>query len=137
MTQAVALKNCGEEYGGYISYKTLRQYYETYLDFATTWADIEDPDAGEEQEMERVRTACVKCYLLYLVGCLLFGDKSNKRIELVYLTTMEDGYARMRNYSWGEMTLAYLYHCLAEASLPGDRALGGSVTPLTVKNCHI
>jgi hypothetical protein len=90
--QAVAMKNCREEYGGYTSYKLLRQYYETYLDSATRLADIEDPDTREEQELQRVRTACVKCYLLYLVGCLLFGDKSNKRIELVYLKTMEDGY---------------------------------------------
>jgi len=49
---------------------------------------------------------------------LLFGDRSNKRIELVYLTTMEEGYAGMRNYSWGGMTLAYLYAKLAEACLP-------------------
>jgi len=82
----------------------------------------------------RVRKFCVTCYLLYLVGCLLFGDRSNKRVELVYLTTMEEGYARMRNYSRGEMTLAYLYVELAEACLPGDRALGGSVTLLTVRN---
>ncbi|RHN64984.1 putative aminotransferase-like, plant mobile domain-containing protein [Medicago truncatula] len=44
---------------------------------------------------------------------------------------MEDGYTGMRNYSWGGMTLAYLYHCLSEASLHGERALGGSVTLLT------
>jgi len=60
-------------------------------------------------------TFCVKCYLLYLVGCLLFGDRSNKWIELVYLTTMEEGYVGMRNYSWGGMTLEYLYGELAEA----------------------
>jgi len=47
---------------------------------------------------------------------------------------MEDGYAGMRNYSWGGMTLTYLYGELAEACLPGDRALGGSVTLLTVRN---
>jgi len=32
------------------------------------------------------------------------------------------------------MTLAYLYAELAEACLPGGRALGGSVTLLTVRN---
>ena len=92
------MKNCNEEYGGYISYKALREYYEGYLDAATRLSDPQNP--RDPQELERVRTACVKCYLLYLVGCLLFGDKSNKHIELVYLTTMEDGYAEMRNYSW-------------------------------------
>jgi hypothetical protein len=97
VSQADAEKNCGEEYGGYISYPKLRELYTRYLDRATRLADPEDP--GDPEELERVRTFCVKCYLLYLVGCLLFGDKSNKRIELVYLTTMEDGYTRMRNYS--------------------------------------
>ena len=32
VTQAVAMKNCGEEYNGYISYKVLREYYSSYLD---------------------------------------------------------------------------------------------------------
>jgi len=94
-------------------------------------ADTEDVE--ELEELERVMTYCVKSYLLYLIGCLLFGDRSNKRIELVYLRTMADGYAGMRNYSWGGMTLAYLYGELAEACRPGDRALGGSVTLLTVR----
>ncbi|RHN70569.1 hypothetical protein MtrunA17_Chr3g0136941 [Medicago truncatula] len=44
---------------------------------------------------------------------------------------MEDGYAGMRNYLWGGMTLAYLYSELAEGCLPGDRQIGGSVTLLT------
>ena len=99
VTQAVVVKNCNEEYGGYISYKMPREYYEGYLDSATRLSDPQTPE--EEQELERVMTGCVKCYLLYLVGCLLFGDKSNKHIELVYLTTMKDDYARMRNYSVG------------------------------------
>nr|ABE80141.2 IMP dehydrogenase/GMP reductase, putative [Medicago truncatula] len=44
---------------------------------------------------------------------------------------MEGGLAGMRNYSWGGMALAYLYGELVDACLPGDRALGGSVTLLT------
>jgi len=94
VSPADALKNCDEEYGGYISHRTLREYYSSYLDTTTRLADPGDP-----KELQRVRTSCVKCYLWYLIGCLLFGDKSNKRIELVYLMTMENGYAGMRNYS--------------------------------------
>jgi len=78
------------------------------------------------QERDRCRTACVKYHLLYLVRYLLFGDKSNKRIELIYLTTMDD-YARMGDYSWGWMTLAYTYHCLSKVSLPNGKALGGTL----------
>jgi len=126
-----AEKICNKEYNGYISYPKLKELYTTSFGRANILADIEDPE--ELEELERVRTYCVKCYLLYLIGCLLFGDRSKKRIELVYLTTMEDGYAGMRNYSWGGMTLAYLYSELAEACLPGDKQIGGSVTLLTVR----
>ena len=132
VTQAVAVKNYNEEYGGYISYKALREYYEGYIDSATRLSNPKN--LGDPQKLERVLTAYVKSYFLYLVGCLLIGDKSNKCIELVYLTTMEDGYAGMHNYSWGGMTVAYLYDEIAEARLPGDRALGGNVTLLTVRN---
>ncbi|XP_039687613.1 protein MAINTENANCE OF MERISTEMS-like [Medicago truncatula] len=124
-----AEKICNQEYGGYISYPRLRDFYTSYLGRANVLAGTEDPE--EVEELERFRTYCVRCYLLYLVGCLLFGDRSNKRIELIYLTTMADGYAGMRNYSWGAMTLAYLYGELADACRPGHRALGGSVTLLT------
>jgi hypothetical protein len=86
------------------------------------------------QERDIRRDACVKFFLLYLFGCLLSGDKSNKHIELIYLTTMED-YATMDDYSWGGMTLAYLYHCLSEVSLSNGKALGGSTTLLMVINC--
>jgi hypothetical protein len=134
-SQREAEKICNREYGGYISYPKLREFYSTHLGRANILADTEDPE--ELEELGRVRTYCVKCYLLYLVGCLLFGDRSNKRIELIYLTTMEDGYAGMRTYSWGGMALACLYHELAEACLPGDRQLGGSVTLLTVRKIKL
>ncbi|XP_039684137.1 protein MAINTENANCE OF MERISTEMS-like [Medicago truncatula] len=129
VAQHEAEKICNHEYGGYISYPRLRDFYTWYLGRANVLAGTEDLE--EVEELERVRTYCVRCYLLYLVGCLLFGDRSNKRIELIYLTTVADGYAGMRNYSWGAMTLAYLYGELADACRPGHRALGGSVTLLT------
>jgi len=127
-----AEKIYGTEYGGYISYPKLREFYTRYLDRANRLVDTNDQE--EMEELERIRKFCVRCYLLYLVGSLFFGDRSNKHIELVYLTTMEDGYAGMHNYSWGGMTLTYLYDELAETCLPGDKALGGNVTLLTVRN---
>ena len=108
VSQTEAEKISGTEYGGFISYPKLRELYTRYLDRANKLAGTE-----EMEELERVRKFFVRFYLLYLVGCLLFGERSNKRIELVYLMTMEDGYAGMRNYSWGGMTLAYLYNELA------------------------
>ncbi|XP_039685139.1 protein MAINTENANCE OF MERISTEMS-like [Medicago truncatula] len=102
------------EYDGYISYPKLKELYTRHFGRANIFADTKDPE--EMEELERVRNFCVR---------------SNKHIELVYLTTMEGGLAGMRNYSWGGMALAYLYGELVDACLPGDRALGGSVTLLT------
>jgi hypothetical protein len=39
VTQAVAVANCNEEYGAYISYKTLRDYYEDCLDESIRLSD--------------------------------------------------------------------------------------------------
>ena len=80
------MENCKDEYGAYINYKELRKYYEDYLNDAIRLSDAQTPK--EVQKLGRVRNAYVKCYLLYLVGCLLFGDKSNKQIELIYPTTI-------------------------------------------------
>jgi hypothetical protein len=40
---ADAVINCNAEYGGYISSKALREYYEGYLDAATRLSDPENP----------------------------------------------------------------------------------------------
>jgi len=91
VSQKESEKICGTEYGGYISYPKLKELYTRYLGRANILADTEDPE--ELEELGRVRKILCEVYLPYIVGCLLFGDRSNKRIELVYLTTMEEGYA--------------------------------------------
>jgi len=58
-----AEKICNKEYGGYVSYPKLKELYTTSLGKANTLAELE--------ELERVMTCYVKCYLLYLVGCLV------------------------------------------------------------------
>ena len=78
MLRHEAEKICGTEYGGYISYSKLRELYTRYLDRANRLVDTKDPE--EMEELERVRKFCVRCYLLYLVEYLLFGDRSNKHI---------------------------------------------------------
>lgn len=129
VTQEYAVKNCKTEYGGYISYKALKELYEDHLSVATRLALAETQE--QLQELARRRDACVRCFLLYLLGCTLFSDLSNKHIDLVYLHTMET-FAGMRDYSWGGMALAYLYHTLSEASSLAGKRIGGSTTLLMV-----
>jgi len=68
----VAVKNCKDEYNAYISYKTLKTFYEDHLYVATRLRDAQTMEHVQERDMRK--NACVKCYLLYSVGCLVFGD---------------------------------------------------------------
>ena len=60
---------------GHISYPTLKRLYEAHLTEAR-W--LVDPQTREEmQESGRRRQWCVRSFLLYLVGCALFTNKTN------------------------------------------------------------
>ena len=56
----------------------------------------------------------MRSFLLYLVGCALFTNKTNRHIDLIYLDCMADLQA-IGKWSWGGMTLAYLYDYLDDS----------------------
>jgi len=60
----------------------------------------------------------VKAYLLYLVGCTLFSDKSGTRVSIDNLKLSED-LDLVSSYAWGDVALAYLYRQLGNASRDG------------------
>jgi len=62
VTRVEAAKNFKGECRAFISYKALNKYYEDYLDDAIRLSDPQTPQ--DPHELERVRTACVKSYLL-------------------------------------------------------------------------
>ena len=63
------------ESAGHISYPTLKRVYEDHL---TEARRLENPQTREEmQERGRRRQWCVRSFLLYLVGCALFTNKTN------------------------------------------------------------
>jgi len=83
------------------------------------------------QERDRKRQWCVKSFLLYLVGSTLFTNKMNIHIDLIYLDCMADLQA-IGKWSWGGMTLAYLYDYLHDSVLLNNRTMTGCVTLLMV-----
>jgi len=106
MSDAAARVEAKTEYGAHISYVTLKRLYEAHLIKARR---LEDPQSREEMlESDRRRQWCVRSFLLYLVGSALFTNKTNRHIDLVYLDRVTDLQA-IGKWSWGEMTLAYLY----------------------------
>ena len=57
--------------------------------------------------VEQVECAA-RGYLLYLLGCTLFTNKSSTRVSIYYLSLLMD-LGRVHHYAWGPAALAYLY----------------------------
>jgi len=66
-----------------------------------------ETEYGVTQEVQRLQDQAVRIYLLYLVGIMLFTDKSQNVVDVVYLR-----YFRYLDlvvgYSWGVTALAHL-----------------------------
>ncbi|KAJ1391828.1 Aminotransferase-like, plant mobile domain [Sesbania bispinosa] len=68
-----------------------------------------------------------RAYLLHLVGCTIFTDKSASNVRVQYLE-MFRVLAAVGHIAWGAVALAYLYEQLNEASLHQTRQLAGYST---------
>ncbi|RHN45536.1 hypothetical protein MtrunA17_Chr7g0232381 [Medicago truncatula] len=103
MSYADARAEIRTESTGHIIYPTLKWVYEHHL---TEARKLEEPQTREElQERGMRRVWCVRSFLLYLVGCAMFTNKTNRHIDLIYLDCMADLQA-IGKWSWGGMALA-------------------------------
>ena len=62
---------------------------------------------GVTQEVQRLRDQTVRIYLLYLVGIMIFTDKSQWAVDVVYLRYFRN-LDNVAGYSWGAAALAHL-----------------------------
>jgi len=76
-----------------------------------------------------------RAYLLYLLGCTLFSDKSGTRVSVEYLQLFED-LGQVSSYGWGAVALAYLYRQLGYASRGGIKQIAGYLPLLEVLLKH-
>ncbi|XP_028119491.1 protein MAIN-LIKE 1-like [Camellia sinensis] len=65
-----------------------------------------------------------RAYLLYLLGCTLFADKSGTRVPVAYLHMLTDIDA-VSSYAWGAAALAFQYRQLGLASRAGVKQIAG------------
>lgn len=72
-----------------------------------------------------------RAFLLFLVGCTLFSDKSAFAVSVAYLECFRD-LNSCGGYAWGAAALAYLYDNLREASMHQTRTVSGYLTLLQV-----
>ncbi|XP_014490338.1 protein MAIN-LIKE 1-like [Vigna radiata var. radiata] len=68
-----------------------------------------------------------RAYMLHLVGCTIFANKSASSIRVSYLLLFRDVHACGR-YAWGVAALAHLYEELGDASLASTKQMAGYLT---------
>ncbi|KAF9605608.1 hypothetical protein IFM89_017951 [Coptis chinensis] len=71
----------------------------------------------------------VRAYLLFLLGCTIFNDKSGVGVHVAYLQVLLE-VDNVSKYAWGVAVLAYLYKELAKASQRNGRQVTGCMTLL-------
>ncbi|KAH1229095.1 Protein MAIN-LIKE 1 [Glycine max] len=74
-------------------------------------------------------TAAARAYLLHLLGCTLFTNKSATNVHVVYLEALRD-LSMTERYAWGVAALVHMYDKLNDASMSHNRQLGGYITLL-------
>ncbi|KAK9993864.1 hypothetical protein SO802_023567 [Lithocarpus litseifolius] len=77
------------------------------------------PDANEIQVHQYAR-----CYILALLGDMVFLDKSGDRVHLMWLEFMQN-LRNPRKYSWGSAALSWLYRQLCNATDKKAKQIGG------------
>ncbi|XP_028106154.1 protein MAIN-LIKE 1-like, partial [Camellia sinensis] len=87
------------------------------------FAGVTDSDPDEAIQ------CAARAYLLFLLGCTLFSDKSGGRVPVVYLGLLMD-LGSIHTYAWGAAVLAFLYRQLGFVSRSGIKQMGGYMTLL-------
>ncbi|KAH1264639.1 Protein MAIN-LIKE 1 [Glycine max] len=77
-----------------------------------------------------------RAYLLHLVGCTLFANKSATYVHVVHLDTFRD-LAHSGGYAWGVAALVHMYDQLDEACRTTTRQLAGYLTLLQETSPHV
>ncbi|KAK1272107.1 hypothetical protein QJS04_geneDACA023485 [Acorus gramineus] len=73
----------------------------------------------------------VRAYLLFLLGCTLFSDKTGITVPVAYLNFLID-ISDISSYGWGAGALAQLYRQLGIASRAKAKQICGYLTLLEV-----
>ncbi|XP_028198043.1 protein MAIN-LIKE 2-like [Glycine soja] len=86
-------------------------------------------DTHQSRCWARQWVAAARTYLLHLVGCTLFANKSATHVHVVHLQTFRD-LGQVGAFSWGAAALVHLYDQLNEASQAPTRQMAGYISLL-------
>ncbi|XP_028102456.1 protein MAIN-LIKE 2-like [Camellia sinensis] len=87
------------------------------------WLRIRFHEVNDTDDANFIEYAA-RAYLLYLLGCTIFADKSGTRVPVVYLHMLTNIDA-VSSYAWGAAALAFLYKQLGLTSRAGVKQIAG------------
>ena len=76
-------------------------------------------------------TVVAQVYLLHLLGCILFANKSTTHVHVVFLDAFRD-LSQSGSYAWGAAAQLHMYDNLNDACKSYNRQLAGYITLLKV-----
>ena len=122
-----AVEQVSNNSGVFVTYMALKERYEHLLNRCN---HLLGEDLSEE-ELSRIRPACVMVFLLLLLGYTLFAGKNSKTSNLLWMLAIRD-LAEIGTWSWGTMRLAFLYEQLNLTSSPHVGSIGCYMSLLVV-----
>jgi len=123
-----AVQQVSDNSGACVTYAALKERYEHLLNRCN---HLMGEDLSEEEELSRIRHACVKAFLLLLLGYTLFAGKNSKTISMLWMLAIGN-LDDIGIWSWGGMGLAFLYDQLNLTSSEHVGSVGGYMTLLVV-----
>ncbi|GAU51789.1 hypothetical protein TSUD_415750, partial [Trifolium subterraneum] len=98
--------------GAHVSFAKLLEIYHDNLNLALEAENNEDEEA---ETVEFLRDCTVRAFLLYLIGGILFTNKSVQYVDLIFLSYLQD-IPLVNTWNWAASGLAYMYNYLDRAS---------------------
>jgi len=87
-TAEATAKEMTKQGAAHFSFGVLKRLYEELLNRCNK---LLEPDTQEEEdERAQVRLACIKVFLLLLLGWTIFSGKNSKNINLKWLLALQD-----------------------------------------------
>ncbi|XP_012846419.1 PREDICTED: serine/threonine-protein phosphatase 7 long form homolog [Erythranthe guttata] len=79
------------------------------------------------RDCEMKRLYAIRAYILYLLGCTIFVDKTGSLVSIEWLWFLEN-VDTIGEYAWGTECLCFLYRALSKASKATTAQLNGYLT---------
>ena len=102
------------------------------LDWIKKRCERHATNASTEEELYQ----CARGYLLYVLGCVVFPDKTKTRVSCYYLGALKD-LSKVGEIAWGVAILAYTYRQLGLSSRAGVKSITGCLTLVVVHFHHL